>query len=389
MRTKFGLGALLIVWVAVLFYSCSKNKDKKVDPQAGAVVYAVSEYGKIYAIDAGTGIPKWVYLAKGNINSSPIVDAGTLYIADVRGRFVAIDVNNGKEKWFHNLGSGNVTSAIVANNIIYLTSRGACFALSPEDGSVLWKFETEENIYASPAVDNETVYVGNLENYLHAIDGKTGKEKWKFCTEGEIYESPVIRNGTVYVSDYNNDAGVYAFDANSGQLKWKTNIEGNYYVGQPVASDSGLYVMKGNQLLSFDLITGKQIWSAKTDPNLSFVVPIPTLVNGLVYVQGYYQQGNVYACWLRAINAETGQPIWLHESKSNKPFFFNSLNASFAPTASGDYVYFASQDGHLRSVDARTGKEIWAFNADETLNGSPCVVTAQGHVRRGLGQVDL
>ena len=57
----------------------------------------------------------------------------------------------------------------------------------------------------------ETVFVGNYDHNLYALDAATGVKKWESATGGEIYSSPSVANGIVYVGS--NDKKLHAFDA--------------------------------------------------------------------------------------------------------------------------------------------------------------------------------
>ena len=54
----------------------------------------------------------------------------------------------------------------------------------------LWRFNTGDDVWSSPAVSNNIVYVGSNDNNLYAIDAVTGGKKWQFKTGGWMY-SPV------------------------------------------------------------------------------------------------------------------------------------------------------------------------------------------------------
>ncbi|HSE17123.1 MAG TPA: PQQ-binding-like beta-propeller repeat protein [Pyrinomonadaceae bacterium] len=47
-------------------------------------------------------------------------------------------------------------------------------------GILQWKFATGDIVHASPAVANNTVYIGSRDSYLYALDTDTGQEKWRF-----------------------------------------------------------------------------------------------------------------------------------------------------------------------------------------------------------------
>ena len=71
-----------------------------------------------------------------------------------------------------------------------------------------WGVQTEKYVLASPAVVGETVYVGNAGGVLYSLDTKTGKERWSFQTGGPIWSSPAVSGSVVYVGS--DDGFLYA-----------------------------------------------------------------------------------------------------------------------------------------------------------------------------------
>jgi outer membrane protein assembly factor BamB len=58
------------------------------------------------------------------------------------------------------------------------------------------------------------------------------------------------------------------------------------------------------------------------------------------------------------------------------------------PTIFNNAIYFASLDGNLFSLDINTGRKNWAYMAQGSIWGSPSVVTKEGKVIRGFGNID-
>jgi glucose dehydrogenase len=63
---------------------------------------------------------------------------------------------------------------------------------------LVWKFETGDVVWSSPAITDGVVYVGSDDHYLYAVDIQSGQEKWKFQTGGTVRSSPAVSEGVVY-----------------------------------------------------------------------------------------------------------------------------------------------------------------------------------------------
>ena len=53
-----------------------------------------------------------------------------------------------------------------------------------------WYFETNGEIYSSPIISNNSLFVGSNDKCLYAIDIKNGELKWKYKTGNKIWSSP-------------------------------------------------------------------------------------------------------------------------------------------------------------------------------------------------------
>ena len=89
------------------------------------------------------------------------------------------------------------------------------YALDPETGEELWRFETGGGVYGTPAIDaNGILYFGSYDQYFYSLN-PDGTERWKLKTDGGVVASPTIdRDGTVYFGAWDNY--LYAVDGQSG-----------------------------------------------------------------------------------------------------------------------------------------------------------------------------
>ncbi len=111
--------------------------------------------------------------------------------------------------------------------------------LFPKSKILLWKFDTEGQIYSSPTVAEDIVYVGimgtNDVGYVYALDADDGSEIWKYETGDWVGSSPTIADGIVYVGSI--DAYIYALDVDDGSEVWKFKTKGQVmelFIDDPV-----------------------------------------------------------------------------------------------------------------------------------------------------------
>ena len=144
---------------------------------------------------------------------------------------------------FHTQGEVNSSPAIV-NGVIYVGSNdGNLYAVDQQTGTQKWKFTTGARVTSSPAVVEGLVYFGSFDGNFYCVDAVTGKLRWRFRNAGErrytgthlhgsvpegetmpdpfdVYlSSPAVWGGAVYFGS--GDGNIYALDAGSGSVKWK------------------------------------------------------------------------------------------------------------------------------------------------------------------------
>jgi len=186
-------------------------------------------------------------------------------------------------------------------------------------------------VHASPAVYNNTVYVGSWDSYLYAIDAETGQEKWSLKTGEDatihnqvgFQSSPAVVDGVVYVGC--RDAHVYAVDAATGRKKW-------------------------------DYPTSK-----------SWVNGTPAVRDGMVYV------GTSDSARFMALDAKTGRLRFNFDAKA---YMFSSA------ALAGDLAYVGDHNGKLYAIDAKSGKLVWEFQTEASKTDTLKLLNADGSLKQ-------
>ena len=107
---------------------------------------------------------------------------------------------------------------------------------------LLWKFKTNSSSRYSPAISDDTVYIGLDDGYVYALDAATGTEKWEYKVGGSIYSSPAVTGDTLYIGAEDQfGTYLYALNAVTGTEKWKYEI-GVALPCSPIVSDGTVYI---------------------------------------------------------------------------------------------------------------------------------------------------
>jgi len=88
------------------------------------------------------------------------LDASTISYNESSGQLTALDVFDGTVKWNVDLPAGNVSSATVANDVVFAGALdGIVRAYSTADGTLLWSYDTGVGLNAPFAVAGDLLVV--------------------------------------------------------------------------------------------------------------------------------------------------------------------------------------------------------------------------------------
>jgi outer membrane protein assembly factor BamB len=252
--------------------------------------------------------------------------------------------------------------------------------------SVAWKFPTKGKIFSTPVVVNGIAYVGSGDNKLYAVDVKTGAQKWAFPTGRAVHSSPAVYNGVVYFTSY--DGNCYAVDALTGREKWHFTTAGEIPIGgigywgmtpqdefladqwdnfisspaiDPELDGGVIYFGSGKNMYAVNLKNHQLRW---VFPTQGVVHTSPALAYGKVYFGSW--DTNLYS-----LNASTGKQIWAAPTRDDVDYnFMKGIQAS--PMVHNNQVFLGARDGYFYAFNAHTGAKNW----EKSLDGSWVVGSA-------------
>jgi len=151
-----------------------------------------------------------------------------------------------------------------------------------------WQFETGNISNTSPVVVDGTVFVGNDDDNLCAVNASTGEELWHFKLGGKINSSPAVAGGTVFVKS--DDDNLYAVDPTTGEEVWQHEIKSLIWES-PAVVDGTVFIGSGDHnLYAVDASTGADLWHFETGDE---IFSSPAVADGTVFVLS--RDGNLYA----------------------------------------------------------------------------------------------
>jgi outer membrane protein assembly factor BamB len=311
-------------------------------------VYAFGVGGSLMAL-ARDGKPIWerslgedfgLLTTHGGRTVSPIVDGDLLILSGVtfgwgehaRGahRFIAFDKRTGETVWVSAPGGRpyDTTYAppVIANIngmrlLIQGASDGVVYAIKPQTGEMVWKYEiSKRGINTGVVVRGTTAILTHSEENLQssemgmmvAVDasakGELKKEQIKWSVYGWQggFSSPVLDGERIYQLD--NGANLAAFDVNTGKQLWLQNL-GTIQKASPVLADGKLYVgtENGKFFILKPTATGCEILDQDqlgTEALPEAIIASAAVSNGRIY---FVSDANLY-CIGKKSNSVTNQP---------------------------------------------------------------------------------
>jgi eukaryotic-like serine/threonine-protein kinase len=352
--------------------------------------------------------------------ASPAVATSTslgeaLVYAGSAANFYAFSAASGSLVWQYSLGSGNVqASPAVFDGTVYVaSSSGVVFALNASTGALLCDFGTGQHIQASPVVvgapdgSGPVLYVGTdpgkdqvgAEFAIYGAGNTHGScaRDWKFtswqASRGGTWSPPAYGtdadgNPILVFGSRDPDDSVYALNATTGALDWRyqTSTQTNFDVGAaPTISAPGnngsaggvAYVSgKDHVVYALDLTTGSLIWHHYLLKNGQDMDSSSALEGGTLYLGS---NDGVYA-----LSARTGKQVW--HALTGVTFY---ASAAITGPAGQQVLVIPNDKGRVYALNLLTGATVWAMRPTTSQilawpaisQGSIYVVGADGVLR--------
>ncbi|WP_405779773.1 serine/threonine-protein kinase [Streptomyces sp. NBC_00859] len=273
-----------------------------------------------------------------------------------------------------------------------------------------WRFRMSNDVWGSPAVDGELLYVTSFEVHaldvgsgrrqfktkdvawamdvsggrihasdgptLYALDGTDGTDLWRLSTEAWVYSLQAER-GTVVTGT--RGGGVQAWEASNGEKLWElggaqTDFE-TPESGPAIHGDT-VYVWKDARLFALDPRTGAELWSYPVGDAAScggVPVRVTSADDGCVYVAAGTR--------VLSVDRSSGRVRWHFEAPA---VFLSAPAFAPGPAVAGGGVYLADYLGTVYAIDATTGKDRWRIATESRQSVHP-VLVAQGSIHVGSG----
>jgi alcohol dehydrogenase (cytochrome c) len=406
-------------------YACCDVNSRGVSYNEGKIFVGRLD-AKVTALDAKTGKEIWtstvVDYTQGSVITSPPTIAKNVLITGfgggeygVRGALVALDQATGKEVWrTHTVPVGNEKNADTWKGDSGKTGGGAAWNVGSYDPKLNLVYYGTSNPGPWTAIvrGNDSSDVGKFSNLytasVIALNPDTGNivwhyqftphDAWDYDGVNELVladltidgkQVPALmqanRNGFFYVIDRSNGKLISA--KNFVPTNWATGID--LKTGMPIETannEKRPRLKKWAKDICPNLVGGKNWMPMSFNPKTGLVyIPTNNLCMDLEGVQEEYKRGQFFL----GVNFDLDKPgpggylggLKAWDPVAQKEVWFNKDDLPFnggTMTTTTGLVFAGDIKGTFRAMDAKTGKELWKFNAGSGISAAPISYTLDG-----------
>ena len=412
----------LIFFLSLIIFSCSSDKDKKIDLEVfknqGKKIN-VFEANNIFDKEISSKSPlllnspqsnkDWVYehfssnnlyehlvyegkfqdifkksigdyINKNNDSGSLLVSNEFVFFSDEKGKIYKFDIKNQRVIWELKIYESSLNNypkniALYLNsNILYAADNlGFLYSIDTETGKPIWQqnygvpFSSNLNFYKS------ILYVVNQNSRLYAFNPIDGEKIWSFeSLSGLIKPSrsssiSILNNNLLFTNDVGD---VTVIDLIQQVIVWTKNIlSQNTISNNLIFKTSNLLIDKkdvfissnNGDLLNFNFDTGEIKWSQKLSS-------IQNHISTDKYIFVLTENG-----FIIAFNKTNGTILWsLNLTKFSRdsktvPSYYGLLLAS-------NNLYATSSNGDIYKISANNGTYISHKKINSDLSRAPIIV---------------
>ena len=147
-----------------------------------------------------------------DVRAAPIIDRGVGYAVSQAGRMVALDMKTGARLWDRRFGGIN-TPWIAGDFIFLLANNGHLVSLTRRGGRVVWLqnlpiWEEPESQdgpinWVGPVLAGDRLVIANNNGDVLSISPYTGEILGRDKVSGAVRVAPIVANGAVYIQTEN------------------------------------------------------------------------------------------------------------------------------------------------------------------------------------------
>ena len=320
-----------------------------------------NDLGTFFSIKIKDNSTTWTFKCNEAIRSKALIVKDQVAFACDGGFLYLIELKTGNLKWKRNIGNAVTpriklskddytydylcSSPIEHDGIIYIGSKDSyVYAISVDDGTVLWKYKTGGIIRSTPTIDGELLYIGSWDGHMYALNKNDGNMKWIFDAGKCIQSSPLVVEDKVIFGS--RIASIFALNKNTGKELWKTNYWMSWVESSPVLFDGYIYIGSSDyrKICVINPSDGKIVMCTHAE---GWPWSTPVIAEGLIFngtVGSLHSREEMHGRFY-AFEKKTGKPVWQFKVDDTDDAFAYGFASS--PTLWKDWVFVGGLDGRM------------------------------------------
>ena len=243
---------------------------------AGDVIVAASTGGDVAAVRIGADRAdrsvSWRWRARpGPVYRRPGVspDGRTVFVPSADGRLYALDASTGLAGWRFAAGAPVLSQPLVTPEFVVFTAGERLLAVDAATGQLAWAVPGRGFSAGRPACDGERVYTAAADGFARPHDLRTGREAWSYrMASGDRHrvalysgwdDIAVLAAGAVIVATV---SGTQALEAGTGAPRWTFPGATMYPPAAVLGDGTALLTTEQGVVSRVGLADGGTVWQA-------------------------------------------------------------------------------------------------------------------------------
>lgn len=236
----------------------------------------------------------------------------------------------------------------VHEDFVYIGGRSkTLYKLNKHTGKILDKRKMKQEILSKPVVHGSYLYLGTPSGKFYALDRFNLDDIWVYDAKSEVFADPVFDGEYVYIITQSDT--VTALNAQTGEFVWehKEPYHGNLAIrkrAKPLIVDNRLFQgFTNGTIAAFNKLTGEKLWHKSLGKGKRFddVNASPIYYDGYIYTASF--DNGVYS-----LDAQTGIINWFTEIKS-----------ASAPIMFDEKIYLTASETGFYCLNPKSGIVEW------------------------------
>lgn len=279
-------------------------------------------------------------------------DEEMVFIRSTTGIITAFDAESGRRVWSTLVGRPNQQSfAPVSNSNQMLISVGlSLFSLDKRNGSLIWELTLPKSPSASPAVDDDQVYIGMVDGSVYGFDLKITQKLsqqrklpeyshlaqiWRYQAPSEIVSPPITTPRSVCFAS--SSGSLFSVATKEEKLIFQFETDAKIVTPLGRNEDSILLASEDSRMFCLNQDNGQYRWA------FTSAHPIrqqPRFFGSRVYVTP--ETVGTYA-----LNADTGSEIWASPQEQARKVLMVGQSRIYAFNVQKEIVILEASDGKV------------------------------------------